>query len=89
MNEIIDPYLMGKIAPECFMVYADIATSCLRYRAERRPTMGEVQVLLERALELQESADAASGAGDCNYCIDEYTCNDSSGDAFPIYIKVG
>uniref|UniRef100_A0A7N2LSD3 Protein kinase domain-containing protein n=1 Tax=Quercus lobata TaxID=97700 RepID=A0A7N2LSD3_QUELO len=80
--KIIDPYLMGKIAPECFMVYVDIATSCVRNRGERRPTMGEVQVRLERALELQESADAATG--DCNYCIDEYTCNDSSGDASPI-----
>ncbi|KAF3950737.1 hypothetical protein CMV_023545 [Castanea mollissima] len=82
INEIIDPYLMGKIAPECFMVYVDIATSCVRYRPERRPAMGEVQVCLEHALELQESADAA--AGDCNYCFNEYTCNDSSGDASPI-----
>ena len=73
---------MGKIAPECFMVYVDIATSCVRNQGERRPTMGEVQVRLERALELQESADGA--AGDCNYCIDEYACNDSSGDASPI-----
>ncbi|KAM4101341.1 hypothetical protein ACB094_05G136500 [Castanea mollissima] len=82
INEIIDPYLMGKIAPECFMVYVDIATSCVRYRPERRPAMGEVQVCLEHALELQESADAA--AGDCNFCFNEYTCNDSSGDASPI-----
>ncbi|KAL0011845.1 hypothetical protein SO802_006953 [Lithocarpus litseifolius] len=82
INEIIDPYLMGKIAPECFMVYVDIATSCVRNRGERRPTMGEVQLCLEHALELQDSADAA--AGDCNYCVDEYTCNASSGDASPI-----
>ena len=85
LNEIIDPYLMGKIAPECFMVYVDIATSCVQNRAERRPTMGEVQVCLEHALELQECADAAAAAaGDCNYCFGEYTCNASSGDASPI-----
>ena len=85
VNEIIDPYLTGKIAPECFMVYVDIATSCVRNRPERRPTMGEVQVCLEHALELQESADdAAAAIGDCNYCVDEYTCNASSGDASPI-----
>ncbi|KAL4627751.1 hypothetical protein ACB092_05G188400 [Castanea dentata] len=85
INEIIDPYLMGKIAPECFMVYADIATSCVRNRGEHRPTMGEVQVCLEHALELQDRADAAAAAaGDCNYCVDEYTCNASSGDASPI-----
>ena len=82
MNEIIDPYLMGKIAPECFMVYVDIATSCVRNRPERRPAMGEVQVCLEHALELQENADAA--ASDWNYCFDKYTCNASSGDASPI-----
>uniref|UniRef100_A0A7N2LR11 Protein kinase domain-containing protein n=1 Tax=Quercus lobata TaxID=97700 RepID=A0A7N2LR11_QUELO len=58
INEIIDPYLMGKIAPVCFMVR------------------------LEHALELQDSADSATG--DCNYCFDEYTCNASSGDASPI-----
>ncbi|XP_075665754.1 receptor-like protein kinase FERONIA [Castanea sativa] len=85
INEIIDPYLMGKIAPECFMVYVDIATSCVRNRGERLPTMGEVQVCLEHALELQDRADAAAAAaGDCNYCVDEYTCNASSGDASPI-----
>ncbi|XP_065621702.1 receptor-like protein kinase FERONIA isoform X2 [Quercus suber] len=85
INEIIDPYLMGKIAPECFMVYVDIATSCVRNRGECRPAMGEVQVCLEHALELQDSTDAATAAaGDCNYCVDEYTCNASSGDASPI-----
>ncbi|XP_023922739.2 receptor-like protein kinase FERONIA [Quercus suber] len=85
INEIIDPNLMGKIAPECFMVYVDIATSCVRNRGERRPAMGEVQVCLEHALELQDSADAATAAAaDCNYCVDEYTCNASSGDASPI-----
>ncbi|XP_023922754.1 receptor-like protein kinase FERONIA [Quercus suber] len=85
INEIIDPYLMGRIAPECFMVYVDIATSCVRNRGERRPAMGEVQVCLEHALELQDSADAATAAAaDCNYCVDEYTCNASSGDASPI-----
>jgi serine/threonine protein kinase len=27
MHTVIDPYLMGKIAPECFKIYMDIATS--------------------------------------------------------------
>ncbi|KAL0011839.1 hypothetical protein SO802_006947 [Lithocarpus litseifolius] len=69
MNEIIDPYLMGKIAPECFKIYVDIASSCLRDEGKDRPAMGEVEVGLEHALELQESADAARK--------DELTCNDS------------
>ena len=34
---------------------------------------------------LQDSADAATAAaGVCNCCVDEYTCNASSGDASPI-----
>ncbi|XP_030972785.1 receptor-like protein kinase FERONIA [Quercus lobata] len=88
INEIIDPYLMGKIDPECFKIYVDIAISCVRNKGEARPTMGEVELILEHALELQQSADAAmkdvDPTGDvCIYPIDEYTCNDSSGDASP------
>ncbi|XP_075665733.1 receptor-like protein kinase FERONIA [Castanea sativa] len=30
MNKIIDLYLMGKIASECFNIYMDIATSCVQ-----------------------------------------------------------
>ena len=61
-------------------------TSCVQNRAKRRPTMGEVQVCLNHALELQESVDVATTAtaGDCNYCFGEYTYNASSGDASPI-----
>ena len=58
INEIVDPYLMGKIAPECFKKYVDIATSCVQNKGKNRPTIGEVKVILEHALELQESADA-------------------------------
>ena len=88
INKIIDPYLMGKIAPECFKIYIDIAISCVRINREARPTMGEVELILEHSLELQQSADAAmkdiDPTGDvCIYPIDEYTCNDSSGDASP------
>ena len=59
INQIIDPYLIGKIAPECFKIYVDIATSCLREDNLERPAIGEVEVGLEHALELQEYADAA------------------------------
>ncbi|XP_065622141.1 receptor-like protein kinase FERONIA [Quercus suber] len=84
INEIVDPYLMGKITPECFKVFIDIATACVRRGAKHRPNMGEVQAGLEHALEIQESADAASKdvdpTGDYNYPIDEYICNDSPDD---------
>ncbi|XP_075664716.1 receptor-like protein kinase FERONIA isoform X2 [Castanea sativa] len=99
INEIIDPYLMGKIDPECFKIYVEIAISCVRNKGEARPTMGEVELILERALELQQSADAAmkdvdltgdvciypidDSSGDASPAIYEYTCNDSSGDASP------
>ncbi|XP_030970506.1 receptor-like protein kinase FERONIA [Quercus lobata] len=59
INEIIDPYLKGKIAPECFKIYVNIATSCLQLNDMKRPTISEVDVGLEHALELQECADAA------------------------------
>ncbi|KAF3973919.1 hypothetical protein CMV_002686 [Castanea mollissima] len=59
INQIIDPYLIGKIAPECFQIYVDIATSCLREDNLARPAIGEVEVGLEHALELQDYADTA------------------------------
>lgn len=77
INEIIDPYLMGKIAPECFKIYVGIVSSCLRGEGKDRPAMGEVEVGLEHALQLQESADAAREEGEYDYPIDELTCSDS------------
>ena len=79
INHMIDPYLMGKITPECLNIYMDIATSCVQIEGKDRPTMNEVKVGLEHALELQESADAASKDGEYYCPIDEYTCNDFSG----------
>ncbi|GMY38072.1 receptor-like protein kinase FERONIA [Fagus crenata] len=80
INQIIDPYLMGKIAPECFKIYMDIATSCVRKQGTQRPTIGEVEVALEHALELQESKDMDPGIGRADqymYPILEYTGCDS------------
>ncbi|GLT38189.1 hypothetical protein SLA2020_124530 [Shorea laevis] len=50
---IIDPYLKGKIAPECFGKIVEITYSCISLEGRDRPTMGEVEVTLELALELQ------------------------------------
>ncbi|XVF71284.1 hypothetical protein PTKIN_Ptkin12aG0024600 [Pterospermum kingtungense] len=55
---IIDPYLKGRIAPECFKLFVDIAYSCTCSEGNTRPDMGEVEVMLESALELQEKADS-------------------------------
>ncbi|GMY38071.1 receptor-like protein kinase FERONIA [Fagus crenata] len=76
INQIIDPYLTGKIAPECFKIYMDIATSCVRKQGTQRPTIGEVEVALEHTLELQESKDMDPGIGGSHqymYPILEYT----------------
>nr|AEJ72557.1 putative serine/threonine kinase [Malus domestica] len=55
---MIDPFLVGKVAPDCLRKFMNIAERCVRPTGAERPTMGEVQVELECALELQERADA-------------------------------
>ncbi|XP_017984594.1 PREDICTED: receptor-like protein kinase FERONIA [Theobroma cacao] len=55
---IIDPYLMGRIAPECFKIFVDIAYCCISEKGDTRPDMGEVELMLELALEMQEKADS-------------------------------
>ncbi|XP_048424450.1 receptor-like protein kinase FERONIA isoform X3 [Pyrus x bretschneideri] len=55
---MIDPFLVGKVAPDCLRKFMNIAERCVRPTGAERPTMGEVQVELEGALELQERADA-------------------------------
>jgi serine/threonine protein kinase len=59
IGRIIDPYLKGKIAPQCFQVYVEVAESCVRDQTIQRPTMNDVMEKLVFALELQENADAA------------------------------
>ncbi|GMI67124.1 FERONIA [Hibiscus trionum] len=67
----IDPHLKGRIAPECLNKYLEIACSCVHHNGNERPAMGEVEVTLELALELQDSADAEMQAinpcGECMY----------------------
>ncbi|KAF8378554.1 hypothetical protein HHK36_029898 [Tetracentron sinense] len=56
LDQIIDPYLKGKIAPNSLTTFAEIAKKCLADRGIERPTMGDVLWNLELALQLQESA---------------------------------
>ncbi|KAG6679058.1 hypothetical protein I3842_14G112100 [Carya illinoinensis] len=58
IGKIIDPYLKGKIASECFKVYVEIAGNCVQNEGIQRPTMLDVLEKLELALELQEKADS-------------------------------
>ncbi|EOY17808.1 Malectin/receptor protein kinase family protein [Theobroma cacao] len=55
---IIDPHLKRKIAPECLKIFVDIAYSCISENGDTRPEMGEVELMLELALEMQEKADS-------------------------------
>ncbi|XP_062106476.1 receptor-like protein kinase FERONIA [Humulus lupulus] len=59
IQNIIDPFLMGKIAPECFKKFVEVAQSCVREQRIQRPTMHDVMEKLEFTLMLQEQADNA------------------------------
>ncbi|WVZ07468.1 hypothetical protein V8G54_020814 [Vigna mungo] len=60
VEENIDPKIKGKIAPECWQVFIDIALRCIKDDPDERPEMGEVEVQLELALLLQEQADVTN-----------------------------
>ncbi|XP_021295597.1 probable serine/threonine-protein kinase At1g01540 [Herrania umbratica] len=71
IHNIIDPYLKGKIAPECFKLFVDIALCCISEKRDKRPEIGEVELMLELALEMQEKADSEmkdlDPHGECMY----------------------
>ncbi|XP_022719848.1 receptor-like protein kinase FERONIA [Durio zibethinus] len=70
LDQIIDPYLQGKIDPTCLKTFTDVARKCLADKGSERPTMGEVLWNLEQAWQQQESAlfenDGNCGVADTN-----------------------
>ncbi|GKU97405.1 hypothetical protein SLEP1_g59941 [Rubroshorea leprosula] len=52
VHDVIDPFLKGKIAPVCLIEFAETALSCIHPNPNERPSVGEVEVTLELALEL-------------------------------------
>ncbi|XWS30903.1 hypothetical protein CRYUN_Cryun23aG0031300 [Craigia yunnanensis] len=57
LYKVIDPCLIGKIAPECFKVFVEIAANCIAEVGVNRPSMKDVMEKLGFAIELQEAAD--------------------------------
>ncbi|XVE78538.1 hypothetical protein DITRI_Ditri13aG0153300 [Diplodiscus trichospermus] len=57
LHKIIDPFLRGRIAPECLKKFTEVAMSCLLDEGIERPSMGDVVWSLEFALQLQEAGD--------------------------------
>ncbi|XP_031268512.1 receptor-like protein kinase FERONIA [Pistacia vera] len=66
LDQIIDPFLKGKIAPECLNKFAEVAMSCLDDNGMRRPSMSEVVWGLEFALQLQETTEKNEKFGNDN-----------------------
>lgn len=63
LEQNIDPFLQGKINPECFKTFTGIAKKCLADKGSDRPSMGEVLCNLELAWrqELKSSLMEANG----------------------------
>ncbi|XP_050382130.1 receptor-like protein kinase FERONIA isoform X1 [Argentina anserina] len=83
LDQIIDPSLRGKIAADCLNRFIETAISCMQETGTERPSMTDVVNRLERALQLQQSAEGNSNSTERNAEIEtsssEQSCaiNDS------------
>jgi serine/threonine protein kinase len=62
LDQIVDPYLMGRINLWSLNKFVEIALKCVAPKGIDRPSMGDVISDLEHALQWQERADASECA---------------------------
>ncbi|KAH1129359.1 hypothetical protein J1N35_000737 [Gossypium stocksii] len=71
LYQVIDHYLIRKIAPECFKVFVKIAESCIVDLGTDRPSMNDVMKRLGFVIELQKTADVEMSkmylTSECSY----------------------
>ncbi|KAL4606502.1 hypothetical protein ACB092_09G107300 [Castanea dentata] len=71
LDQIIDPYLKGKIALESFKQFTGIAIKCMADQGIDRPYMDEVLWNLEFSLQLRRSAEESNKGIGGNYIEEE------------------
>ncbi|GKV16992.1 hypothetical protein SLEP1_g27552 [Rubroshorea leprosula] len=64
LDEIVDPYLAGQIAPVALQKFSEVAESCVCERGDERPTMRDIVWALEFTLQLQETVEENTNDSD-------------------------
>lgn len=96
VDRLIDPNLVGLISAACLDVFVGIGKRCIHVQPLERPTMADVVMGLELAVELQETTEVEEenddAGGICSdrsqmvIFMDEMT--DSKGESVPQIVKV-
>ncbi|KAM7510168.1 hypothetical protein LguiB_009043 [Lonicera macranthoides] len=73
INDIIDLHVREEIASKCLKKFVDVAYSCIQEQGINRPSMSDVVLSLELALQLQEAAENMSANGDALETVENFT----------------
>ena len=85
LDQIVDPVLKGKIAPQCLKKFSEVVMSCLDDEGIKRPSMSDVVWGLEFALQLQQDYDKLGGGAANEICVshlNDYALGYDSGAMF-------
>ncbi|XP_048139824.1 receptor-like protein kinase FERONIA [Rhodamnia argentea] len=82
VDKMVDPHLKGAIAHECLNKFCEIAMSCLQDEGIKRPSMNDVVLGLEFALQLQVSSEKEVITDDVGDSV--HDGDDSDDDEAPI-----